>query len=423
MVRLRASGYAPLMSRVASLHDAPRESFAGLLDQLTQPAAACNTWADEDADAVRVSISGRGAAALEAERKRAMAPARVAGRRSNRPAAEATEISYERALQLLSRHRSAPLPAQQIADKRPGRPEQQEASTKEKPLSDWQSEGPAAKAGEERKSQRRMPGASANSERAGAVAAASRADSTASQSGSRKKKQKASSHGFAMEASPSTPIANAAQSPSHGQHRHQETSRQDAERRSPGRHSRRSETATIRAETGKEIGLETALKAVSAHRRNHSQNEMPQPMPASAPGTVVQSPRTAKGESQRPSTPSSLEVTRRDCALEQRHAVVSIRVNDMEFDRLRLRAAEAGLSVSAYMRSCVLEAEHLRAQVKQALAEMRSSMHPAQAPPLAAPISILAQDNNVTSGGQWARFLWRSATFFLGPLLAFRHRS
>jgi hypothetical protein len=137
----------------------------------------------------------------------------------------------------------------------------------------------------------------------------------------------------------------------------------------------------------------------------------------------VQSPRTAKDEAQRPSTPASLEVTRRDCALEQRHAVVSIRMNDMEFDRLRLRAAESGLSVSAYMRSCVLDAEHLRTQVKQALAEMRSSIHLAQAPPLVAPISILTQNNDVASSGQWARFLWRSATFFLGPLLAFRHRN
>ena len=425
MVRLRTSGYAPLMSRVASLYDAPRESFAGLLDQFTQPATAGSALAEEDA--VRVSISGRGAAALEADRKRSMTPARVAGRRGNRPAAEATEISYERALQLLSRHRSAAPPAQQAAGKQAGRPEQQEASAKEKPLSDRQN---ATKAGEERKSRRRLPGASVNSKLAGTIVATSRVSSTASRSGSRKTKQKANSHGFAVETEPSSPqrpLANAAQS-GRGQHRPHETLRQDAEMRSSGRRPRRSgtemvKTATGRTETGKEIGPETTPKAVSVHGQNHSQNDMLQPVPASVPSTVVQSPRTAKSNTQRPSTSASLEVTRRDCALEQRHAVVSIRVNDMEFDQLRLRAAESGLSVSAYMRSCVLDAEHLRTQVKQALAEMRSSIHLAQAPPSAAPISILAPENHMTSGGQWARFLWRSATFFLGPLLAFRHRS
>jgi hypothetical protein len=46
-------------------------------------------------------------------------------------------------------------------------------------------------------------------------------------------------------------------------------------------------------------------------------------------------------------------------------------MSDEELDRLRQRAAESGVTVSAYMRSCVLEAEMLRAQVKQALAEIR----------------------------------------------------
>jgi hypothetical protein len=43
-----------------------------------------------------------------------------------------------------------------------------------------------------------------------------------------------------------------------------------------------------------------------------------------------------------------------------------------ECARLHRRAAEAGLTVSAYLRSCVLEADALRAQVKQALAELKA---------------------------------------------------
>jgi hypothetical protein len=38
---------------------------------------------------------------------------------------------------------------------------------------------------------------------------------------------------------------------------------------------------------------------------------------------------------------------------------------------LRQRAAEAGLTISAYLRSCAFEVETLRAQVKQTIAEMR----------------------------------------------------
>jgi hypothetical protein len=56
---------------------------------------------------------------------------------------------------------------------------------------------------------------------------------------------------------------------------------------------------------------------------------------------------------------------------ERRAASVTIRLSIAECARLRQRAAEAGLTVSAYLRSCVLEADALRAQVKQALAEMR----------------------------------------------------
>ena len=40
---------------------------------------------------------------------------------------------------------------------------------------------------------------------------------------------------------------------------------------------------------------------------------------------------------------------------------------------LRRRATEAGLTISAYLRSCTLEVENLRTQVKQTLADLRSS--------------------------------------------------
>ncbi len=94
----------------------------------------------------------------------------------------------------------------------------------------------------------------------------------------------------------------------------------------------------------------------------------------------------------------------------QKRSTISIRLSEQEAAVLRQRADESCLSVSAYMRSCVMEAEVLRAQVKQALAELRvasiaqSSMENTKALPA------------LTSGGTtWYRFWTRSASYVFGP--------
>jgi hypothetical protein len=51
---------------------------------------------------------------------------------------------------------------------------------------------------------------------------------------------------------------------------------------------------------------------------------------------------------------------------------VTIRLSAAESERLHQRAAEAGLTVSAYLRSCAFEVETLRAEVKSTLAQLRS---------------------------------------------------
>lgn len=64
-----------------------------------------------------------------------------------------------------------------------------------------------------------------------------------------------------------------------------------------------------------------------------------------------------------------------------RHTAVSIRLAPDERALIRTRAAEAGISASAYMRQCALEVEHLRTQVEQALAAVeRSTPASIQAP-------------------------------------------
>jgi hypothetical protein len=65
------------------------------------------------------------------------------------------------------------------------------------------------------------------------------------------------------------------------------------------------------------------------------------------------------------------EVLRNDGDL--RSASVTIRLSKTECARLHQHAAEAGVTVSAYMRSCTFEAESLRAEVKAAMAELRTA--------------------------------------------------
>lgn len=63
-------------------------------------------------------------------------------------------------------------------------------------------------------------------------------------------------------------------------------------------------------------------------------------------------------------------------------ASVTLRMSRAECMQLKERAEEAGLTVSAYLRSCAFEVETLRAQVKQALAELRTAQEvPRKIPP------------------------------------------
>jgi hypothetical protein len=65
-------------------------------------------------------------------------------------------------------------------------------------------------------------------------------------------------------------------------------------------------------------------------------------------------------------------VAREKCVAVRKAASITIRLSREECAQVHARAAEAGMTMSAYLRSCVFEAESLRAQVKKALAELRS---------------------------------------------------
>ena len=58
---------------------------------------------------------------------------------------------------------------------------------------------------------------------------------------------------------------------------------------------------------------------------------------------------------------------------DRKAASITIRLSQAECAQLRQRASDAGLTMSAYLRSCVLEAEILRNQVREALTQLRSA--------------------------------------------------
>jgi hypothetical protein len=68
-----------------------------------------------------------------------------------------------------------------------------------------------------------------------------------------------------------------------------------------------------------------------------------------------------------------------------KNSSITIRMSKAECAQLHSRAAEAGLTVSAYLRSCTFEAESLRAMVKDAMAQLRSAQTQAKPDRPAAP--------------------------------------
>jgi hypothetical protein len=60
---------------------------------------------------------------------------------------------------------------------------------------------------------------------------------------------------------------------------------------------------------------------------------------------------------------------------------ITLRLTEEEHGQLHERAAAAKLSTSAYIRSCIFEAESLRTQVREALAQMQAASPSATASP------------------------------------------
>jgi predicted DNA binding CopG/RHH family protein len=101
-----------------------------------------------------------------------------------------------------------------------------------------------------------------------------------------------------------------------------------------------------------------------------SYEEAPSDASAAAPQPLVQpipsrEPRVTADQEPSPYRASSFERN-------LKNASITIRMSKAECAQLHRRAAEAGLTVSAYLRSCTFEAESLRAMVRDTLAQLRS---------------------------------------------------
>lgn len=106
------------------------------------------------------------------------------------------------------------------------------------------------------------------------------------------------------------------------------------------------------------ISHEQALKS---HRRVRSSGSATETLPS---------------EPSSPNAASAKPVATHKAERERKRASITLRLTEAEQVQLHERAAAAGLSVSAYIRSCIFEAESLRTQVKEALAQIQTaSLH------------------------------------------------
>lgn len=138
------------------------------------------------------------------------------------------------------------------------------------------------------------------------------------------------------------------------------------------------------------LSYESALKAHARYRyADQSLTQLPDPVPFCfeevSPATSRPAPRVAAYPAPRSvasSEPASNRLPPAHFERDVKDSSITIRMSKAECAQLHRRAAEAGLTVSSYLRSCTFEAESLRAMVKDTLAQLRSAQTQAKpAPP------------------------------------------
>ncbi len=140
------------------------------------------------------------------------------------------------------------------------------------------------------------------------------------------------------------------------------------------------ETLWSSSDLGEDVAALSYEQALRAHARYRPLDRSAEPAAAAGDGSPAQSAEeqnlAAAEAARRNAVKNAVASMLADTTAELRTTSVTIRLSKAESTRLRQRAAEAGMTISTYLRSCALEAESLRAQVKQALAEMKAGAEP-----------------------------------------------
>jgi len=125
-------------------------------------------------------------------------------------------------------------------------------------------------------------------------------------------------------------------------------------------------------------------QALRTHARYHADDPVTDPARAALP---------VPAEAAAPQPEAVLSVQSASLKV-LKEASITIRLSHEEDAQLRRRAAEAGLTISAYIRSCTFEAEALRALVKNTLTQFRTVGPSPQ------------QDANPPNRRRWPAFFW-----------------
>lgn len=180
-------------------------------------------------------------------------------------------------------------------------------------------------------------------------------------------------------------------------------------------------------------GLEDDIATISYEKalRKHARTRPSEPMPgestpATQPEARAAAPRSASSKRKRavlihtsewapPKAPAAAKPAApprakrvRDVALvaARKSASVTVRLTTEENAQLHERAAAAGLTASAYLRSCLFEAESLRAQVKEALEQFRAGSYPVEKRiELPAPLQPAPQPSRFWKLSRWLGFI------------------